>query len=97
MPGYDPDRHQESVIADRAKPNVIVAAPVPANLCGWFTHHLTVVLMQYLLPATPIVDYAVPREQLVEQAVWFALRGMGLKDEVIRRLYNPKALALLTG
>jgi len=31
MPGYDPDRHQESVIADRAIPNVIVAAPVPAK------------------------------------------------------------------
>ena len=49
-----------------------------------------------LLPAEPVVDYGVPRDKLVEQAVWFALRGMGLKEEVIRRYYNPKALALFT-
>jgi hypothetical protein len=30
----------------------------------------------------------------VEQAAWYTLRGLGLKEEVIRRHYNPKALAL---
>jgi hypothetical protein len=30
----------------------------------------------------------------VEQAVWFILRGMGVKDDAIKRYYNPKALAL---
>ena len=47
-----------------------------------------------LLPADPVVDYGVRRGQLVEQIVWFSLRGLGLKDEAIRRYYNPKALAL---
>jgi hypothetical protein len=42
------------------------------------------------------MDYGVSREKLVEQAVWFALRGLGLKEDVIKRYYNPKALALLT-
>jgi hypothetical protein len=32
---------------------------------------------------------------LIEYTVWFALRGIGMKDEAIRRYYNPKALALL--
>jgi AcrR family transcriptional regulator len=73
-----------------------VNGPVLPNLRGWFAHHLAVTLMLNLLPAKPLVDYGLAREKLVEQAVWFALRGMGLKEEVIKRYYNPKALALLT-
>jgi AcrR family transcriptional regulator len=72
-----------------------VRGPVLPGLGGWFTHHLAAVLMFHLLPATPVVDYGLPRDKVVEQAVWFALRGMGLKEEAIKRYYNPKALALL--
>ena len=50
-------------------------------------------IVLHLLPPTPVVDYGVSRARLVEQAVWFALRGMGLKEEAIRRYYNPKAMA----
>jgi AcrR family transcriptional regulator len=73
-----------------------VNGPVLPNLRGWFAHHLAVMLMNHLQPARPIMDYGVSREKLVEQAVWFALRGLGLKEDVIKRYYNPKALALLT-
>jgi len=71
--------------------------PVRASLGGWFAQHLAVMLKIHLLPARPVVDYGVPREKLVEQTVWFVLRGMGLKEDVIGRHYNPKALALFTG
>jgi AcrR family transcriptional regulator len=70
---------------------------VQPGLGGWFTHHLAAALMLHLLPATPVVDYGLPRDKLVEQAVWFALRGLGLKEEAIKRYYNPKALALFEG
>jgi AcrR family transcriptional regulator len=73
-----------------------VKGPVSPNLLGWFTHHMAAMLTMNLLPAEPVVDYGAPREKLAEQAVWFALRGMGLKEEAIRRYYNPKALALLS-
>ncbi|HVS40330.1 MAG TPA: helix-turn-helix domain-containing protein [Gemmataceae bacterium] len=73
-----------------------VDGPAPPALRAWFTHHLAAMLMACLLPETPVVDYGVPRDKLVEQAVWFSLRGMGLKDDAIRRYYNPKALALFT-
>lgn len=72
-----------------------VASPVQPRLAGWFAEHLAVTIMTRLRPATPVVDYGVSRKQLVEQAVWFALRGMGLTDEAIRRYYNPQALRLL--
>jgi len=28
--------------------------------------------------------------------VWFALLGVGLKEQAVKRYYNPKALSLLT-
>jgi AcrR family transcriptional regulator len=62
-----------------------------------FTFHLAKTIMLSLIPATPVVDYGVPCEPLIEQAVWFSLRGMGVKDEAIRRYYNPEALAILGG
>jgi len=83
---------QAAVAAGDASPG-----PIPAGLGGWFAHNLAAMIMMLLLPAEPAVDFGVPREQLVEQVVWFALRGLGLKEEVIQRHYNPKALALLLG
>ena len=71
--------------------------PVRADSAGWFAHHLPVMIATYLLPSTPAVAYGLSREKVVEQAAWFILRGMGLKEEVIKRHYNPKALALLGG
>ncbi len=43
------------------------------------------------------MNYGVSRRELAEQAVWYALRGLGLKDEAIKRYYNPKALSLVAG
>ena len=70
--------------------------PVRSDLCGWFTHHLAAVTMLHLRPEVPVVDYGLSREELVGQIAWFALRGMGLKEEVIKRHYNAKGLALFS-
>ncbi len=74
-----------------------VEAPIASNLAAWFTHHLAVVVMQNLRCANPVLDYKVSRTRLVEQAVWFSLRGMGMKEEAIKRYYNPEALGLFAG
>src|SRR5262245_32279226 len=72
-----------------------VNGPVRPVLRAWFAHHLAAMITIHLQPVRPVIDYGVSREELIEQAVWFTLRGMGLKDEAIQRYYNPKALALL--
>ena len=72
-----------------------VTSPVQPRLASWFFEHLMMAIMVRLRPAVPVMDYGVARKQLIEQAVWFALRGMGLKDDAIQRYYNPKALRLL--
>lgn len=72
-------------------------SPVRTSLRTWFAHHLAVMLLIIRLPNPPALDHGVSGEELVEQAVWFVLSGMGLKPEAIRRHYNPQALALLGG
>jgi AcrR family transcriptional regulator len=67
---------------------------VQPRLSGWLTHHVAAMIMLHMLPTTSVVDYGVSEDQLVEQTVRFALRGMGLKERTIARYYNPKALAL---
>ncbi len=65
------------------------------QVLGWFAYQLAAMIRTHLLPEKPAVDYHVPHDVLVEQAVCFILRGMGLKGDVIKRHYNPKAFALL--
>ena len=79
----------ESIAASVAAGEAADAKVLPA-LAGWFVHHLAVMVMIHLLPARPVIDYGLPREQLVEQAVVFTLRGMGLKESAVKRFYNPK-------
>jgi AcrR family transcriptional regulator len=67
--------------------------PVPNSL---FVYALAIGVAHSLLPKPPILGFQLDRRQLVEQLVWFALRGINLSDETIARHYNPKALALLS-
>jgi AcrR family transcriptional regulator len=59
--------------------------PVQANLAGWMVHQLITGIMLHTLPREAVIDYGVSHEELVKQVVWFCLRGMGLKEEVIGR------------
>lgn len=72
----------------------MVPSPVNKSNLLLFAHHLATMIATTHLPKRPVVDYDASREQLVQQAVWFALRGLGLKDEAISRFYSPKAMEL---
>src|SRR5262245_58634944 len=64
------------------------AGPVSPSLGGWLIHNLALMVRFHHLPEPPVVDYGLSRQAITEQAVWFALRGLGLKDDVIRQHYN---------
>ncbi|WP_051946379.1 TetR/AcrR family transcriptional regulator [Verrucomicrobium sp. BvORR106] len=66
-------------------------------LRAWLAQHLAGMLMLNELPGRPVVDMGVSYAELVEQSTWFALRGIGVRDEAIKRHYNPKAFAMLMG
>lgn len=60
----------------------------------WFTHHLAMAINLCHLFPTPAFSYDVSKEELMSEAILFALRGMGLTGEAIRKYYNPKRLAI---
>jgi AcrR family transcriptional regulator len=74
-----------------------IRSPVLAQLGALFAWQLARAIMFARIPARPIVDYNLTREAIIEQAVWFTLRGFGVTDEAIKRYYNPDALSILTG
>jgi hypothetical protein len=63
----------------------------------WYTHHLATMIATMHLPPEPVIDYKLSREELLQDATWYALRGLGLKDEAIQHYYNPKMLAQFFG
>jgi AcrR family transcriptional regulator len=71
----------------------IVDNPVAPRRRAFFADRLPFVVMLNFLPSKPVADLG-PQNKLVEDVVWFVLRGIGLKEDVIKRIYNPKALAL---
>jgi AcrR family transcriptional regulator len=83
----------ECLRAAVADGDAVADADLP-HVAGWFINHLATSVQFHLLPETPVVNYGLAREKLVEQVVRFALRGLGLTEEAIRRCYNPGALAL---
>jgi AcrR family transcriptional regulator len=72
-----------------------ITGPMLPKVGAVFARHLARTIMLSLIPVTPIVDYGVSRAKLVEQTVWFTLRGLGVQDEAIKRHYHPDALAVL--
>lgn len=85
----------EACLKAAAKAGELHEIPLRQDLRAWLVHHIAFALMLHLHPEPPAVDYKVSKPTLIEQAVWFALLGVGVKDQAIKRYYNPKALALL--
>jgi AcrR family transcriptional regulator len=71
----------------------IVDSPVAPRRRAFFADRLPFIVMLNFLPTKPVADLGT-QSKLVADVVWFILRGIGLKEEVIKRIYNPKALAL---
>jgi AcrR family transcriptional regulator len=70
-------------------------APVQADVACWFSHSLPFMVHLLHLPANPAINFRVRRKALIEQCVWFLLRGMGLKSSSIQKNYDKKSLARL--
>ena len=87
----------EACMEAAAKTGDLVAGPLTHRNRLLFTHHVAVMLGTMHLSHRPVVDYEVNREELLKQAVWFALRGMGLRDGAIAKHFDAHALALFFG
>jgi AcrR family transcriptional regulator len=85
----------EACLKEAAKTGELRETPLRRDLRVWFVQHIAFSLMLHLHPKIPAVDYRVSKDALVEQATWFALLGVGLREQAIKQYYNPKALSLL--
>ncbi|HEX3721079.1 MAG TPA: helix-turn-helix domain-containing protein [Verrucomicrobiae bacterium] len=71
-----------------------VRTPLTHGNSARFAHHLAAWIALAYLPAKPAINYKARREELVNQAVWFSLLGMGMTRKAIDTYYNPKVLGL---
>ncbi len=86
------DKFEECIEAAR-RAGDLRDIPVRNDLRFWFTQHIAFSLMLHRdLPEKPALDYKVSTDRLIEQATWYALLGIGIKEEIIRKSYNVKAL-----
>jgi len=65
--------------------------PGNPDLCAWFVYHVAFGLALHFFPNTAAIDYKVPKHTLIQEAVCFALRGIGLKEELIKRHYDSRS------
>ena len=71
-----------------------VKSPLTPGNRARFAYHVGAWTALVHLPPKPAINYRVSREKLLDQSVWFVLRGMGLTDQALATYYNPGALAL---
>ncbi len=85
-------RKVEECVKAASRAGDVLERPVRANLAGWMVHQLVTGIILHSLPGESVIDYGVPHDELVRQVVWFCLRGMGVKEEAIRRYAKSKCL-----
>jgi AcrR family transcriptional regulator len=72
-------------------------APMPVKLENrfWFGQHVAAMLALVSLSGRPAVPYRGSPDEVIREAVWFILRGVGLKDAAIAAHYDTEKLAEL--
>jgi len=71
-----------------------VRGPIRKPNRALLAQHVGAWLALVHLPDNPVIDYKISQEELLESAVWFGLRGMGVTDKAIATYFNARALAL---
>lgn len=72
-------------LAAAAAAGDLVESPASLQNRFIFTHHLAIMIACMHLPGLVVGAYGVRDEELLEQVLWYALRGLGFRDEVIGR------------
>jgi AcrR family transcriptional regulator len=79
----------EKCLRNAAATGDLCEYPRTPHLCAWLLHHIALGLILHVSPRNP-TDYKVPMHTLVRETVRFALRGIGLREEPIKRHYNSR-------
>lgn len=63
---------------------------VPPKAGAWLVQHVPMMILILQLPPKPTVDYGLPTPKLIDEAIRFCLRGLGLHEEAIRHFNKPR-------
>ena len=66
------------------EPGLLGVVPVEAVVAA--------AVVRQQLADEPAFEYETPKEEFVEQAALFCLRGMGLTDSAVERYFRPRKL-----
>ena len=72
----------------------VIESPISKENRFWFVHHLAMALNLCHQLDEPAFDYDMTQEELAEEASLFCLRGIGMKDEVIKTYFKPSRLKI---
>jgi AcrR family transcriptional regulator len=71
----------------------LAAMPVKLENRFWFGQHVAAMLALVSLTGKPAVPYRGNQDEVIREAVWFILRGFGVKDAAIAAHYDAEKLA----
>lgn len=63
---------------------------IPIELNYFFTKHLAGELVSFTMSRSDILPYKASAQELCDYATLFSLRGMGVKDQVLKKHYKPE-------
>jgi len=62
----------------------LVRAPVSKTNGMMFTHHVAMMIGSMHLPELAAIEYDGSKQELLEQAMWYVLRGLGFREAAIQ-------------
>ena len=71
----------------------LAGMPVKHENRFWFGQHVAAMLALVSLTGKPAVPYRGNQDEVIREAVWFILRGFGVKDAAIAAHYDAEKLA----
>ena len=54
----------------------------------WLAHHLAFGIATFALPEEEVLEYDIAPEKIVDETCLFVLRGLGIKEELIKKYYD---------
>ena len=76
-------------IAAAIRSGDLIDSPVDRDLRMRLVRFTTLSIRMLALPSTSVLDAHGSRKDFMNQTAWFLLRGIGLKEQAIRRVWRP--------
>ena len=70
----------------------VTPGPIRKGNRARLAHHVAAWIALVHLPEEAAIDYKTSRHELLHDAVWFALRGMGMNEQSIARHFNIRSI-----